>query len=239
VPKKNIKRTPRMSFRIATYNIHRCIGRDKVEDPTRIAAVLREIDPDVIALQEVAHQPGSPGNALELLAATIGAVAIEGTTLRKEQGSYGNALLTRVPVTAVHRENISVSKREPRGALDVTLTERRTSVRVVATHLGLRPAERRYQIRRILSLLESIPADVTVLLGDLNEWFLWGRPLRWLQRVFDPLPAPATFPSRRPWLALDRLWVRPHHKLISLGTHQSELARTASDHLPLVADLDL
>ena len=224
---------------MATYHIHRCIGRDGTERPERVADVLREIGADVVALQEVAHRPGTPDNVLAYLADSINAEAIEGTTLRDERGNYGNALLTRVTPESVRRWDISVPRREPRGALDVVLAVNDSAARVVTTHLGLRAGERRYQIRRILSLLEAGSADITMVMGDFNEWYLWGRPLRWLNRTFEPMPSPATFPSHRPFLALDRMWVRPRHRLISLTAHRSAQARNASDHLPLVAELAL
>jgi endonuclease/exonuclease/phosphatase family metal-dependent hydrolase len=75
-------------------------------------------------------------------------------------------------------------------------------------------------------------------MGDINEWFLWGRPLRWLHVEFQETPAPATFPAYRPVLALDRLWVRPRTALRRLAVHATPLARVASDHLPLVAALE-
>lgn len=228
-----------MSLRIATYNIHRCVGRDGMESPARIAAVLREIDADVVALQEIAHQKGKPGNVLDFLAESIDAAAIEGPTLHASGSLYGNALLTRVAAASVRRVDLSVPRRERRGALDVVLTVNELSVRVLTTHLGLRPLERRRQVKHILSILNADAVDVTVLLGDLNEWFSKGRPIRWLARAFDPLPSPATFPSHRPLVALDRLYVRPRNRLVSLAAHRSRLARKASDHLPLVADLDL
>jgi endonuclease/exonuclease/phosphatase family metal-dependent hydrolase len=228
-----------MSLRIATYNIHRCIGTDGAENPDRIAAVLREINADVFALQEVAHLPGSPGNVLDLLADAVDADPIEGTTLRNPDGHYGNALLTRLPAADIHRIDISVPHRERRGALDVRLAANCLSVRVVATHLGLRAGERRYQIGRIYSMVRNASADVTILLGDMNVWFGRKGPLRRLAHVFETVPTPATFPSHRPLLALDRLWVRPRSNLTSIGVHRSPLARRASDHLPLVADVAL
>ena len=228
-----------MPLRITTYNIHRCIGRDGAESPERIAGVLNEIGADVVALQEVAHRPETPGNVLAYLAESIGARSIEGTTLRDKRGNYGNALLTRVTPDSIRRWDISVPRREPRGALDVVLAANASTVRVVTTHLGLKAAERRFQVRRILSLLTAGSADITVVMGDLNEWYFWGRPLRWLNRRFAPMPCPATFPSHRPVLALDRMWVQPRYRLISLAAHRSALARTASDHFPLVAELAL
>jgi len=74
-------------------------------------------------------------------------------------------------------------------------------------------------------------------MGDLNEWFLWGRPLRYLQRHFKSGPAPATFPARFPLFALDRIWVEPRENLVSVKTVNNSLTRLASDHLPLVAEL--
>lgn len=228
-----------MPLRIATYNIHRCMGTDRVAAPRRIAGVLREIDADIVALQEVAHHPGRPGNPLDHLANAIDATAVEGTTLLDKNGHYGNALLCRLPLNSVQRADISVPGREQRGAIAVKLTVNDRLLQVVATHLGLRTAEKRYQVGRILDLFEPASMDVSVLLGDLNLWYPAGPTLRRLDRAFDPVPAPATFPSRRPLLALDRLWVRPRRQLIALTVHKSALSRVASDHLPLVADLDL
>jgi endonuclease/exonuclease/phosphatase family metal-dependent hydrolase len=80
---------------------------------------------------------------------------------------------------------------------------------------------------------------VAVLLGDLNEWLLWGRPLRWLRRHFAPAPHLPTWPARLPMFALDRIWVQPHDALLSLDTHRTPAARRASDHLPLKALLSV
>jgi endonuclease/exonuclease/phosphatase family metal-dependent hydrolase len=229
-----------MSLRIATYNIHRCIGRDNVEDPFRIAAVLREMDADVVALQEVANHPHASGSVLDILANAIGGVAVAGVTLQDKRGMYGNALVSRLPVTTVHRLDLSVSKREPRGAIDVSLNVGNKLLKVVTTHLGLRSWERRYQVKRMLPLFtDTASAEVTVLLGDLNLWYRWSRPLQWLNHVFGAIPAPPTFPSHRPVLALDRFWIRPRNRLILLRPHRSPLARMASDHLPLVAAINL
>jgi endonuclease/exonuclease/phosphatase family metal-dependent hydrolase len=74
-------------------------------------------------------------------------------------------------------------------------------------------------------------------MGDLNEWYLWGRPLRWLHAHFRATPSPPTFPSRRPVFALDRIWISPARCLTRIARHASPLARIASDHLPLTAEL--
>ena len=227
-----------MTLRIATYNIHRCIGRDGLENPERIARVLRGLNADLVALQEVAFDPDAPGNRLRFLADATGAQAIPGPTLLEAKGRYGNALLSRKAIREVRRIDISVPEREPRGIIQIVLEIRQKRVVMLATHLGLSFEERRYQMGRIMTLLESTSdADVTILMGDFNEWFRWGRLRRRLHWIFGVFPAPATFPSRHPFLALDRIWVRPAGVLTTIQAYGSAPARMASDHLPLVADL--
>ena len=92
---------------------------------------------------------------------------------------------------------------------------------------------------RIGALLAQSPADVDILMGDFNEWFPWGRSLRRLKRHFAPAAAPATFPSRRPFLALDRIWVRPARNLRTSMVFTQAPARMASDHLTLLAELSM
>jgi len=224
-------------IRIATYNIHRAIGRDGCENPERIATVLHELDADIIALQEVGYESGTPGNVLEYLGESIQAGVIEGITLQDERGHYGNAVLSRIPPGGIRLHDISVADREPRGAIELNLQVSDVELQVIATHLGLRPGERRHQVERLIPLLAASRADIKILLGDLNEWFLWGRPLRRLHRVFGRTPAPATFPAPWPWIALDRMWVQPLSAMSCLKAHNSAAAKLASDHLPLVAEL--
>ena len=226
-------------LRIATYNVHRCVGRDGRYDPERTLTVLRELDCDVLALQEIHWRSDDAMHLLNDFAARLGYFAVPGPTLLDHTGHYGNALLTRLPVESVKRIDLSVARREPRGALDVTLISAYGDLRVMATHLGLVPSERRAQIRRLLACILHQQAVTTVLLGDLNEWFLWRRSLRWLYSSFDPTPAPPTFPSGFPVFALDRIWVRPRRRLRELKVHKQPLARQASDHLPLRAVIEL
>ena len=224
-------------MRIATYNIHRAIGSDGHENKKRIASVLHELDADIVALQEVGYASGEPGNLLEYLGESMQARVIEGVTFRDERGHYGNAVLSRLAVNSIVLHDVSIAGREPRGAIELSLQVRGKAVQIIATHLGLRPGERREQIEKLMPLLAASSADMKILLGDLNEWFLWGRPLRRLHRVFGDTPAPATFPASWPLLALDRLWVQPLSALDNLQVHKSAAAKMASDHLPLVAEL--
>ena len=226
-------------MKLATWNLHRCIGVDGKKSPERCAAVLQEIDADVIALQELESRPGHELDVLAYLAGNAGARAIAGTTMVEQDAHYGNALLTRLPVLAVRRHDLSVSGREPRGALDVDIELDGRRLQLIATHLGLRPAERREQVERLLPLLNTESHDLAILVGDLNEWFLWGRPLRMLHRMFPRTPHRHTWPASAPLFALDRIWVGPRQALRSLAVHRSPLARVTSDHLPLVAEIEL
>ena len=226
------------ALRLASYNIHLGIGRDGEFDPARIAHVIDEIDADVIALQEISMGAGR-FDMLGYLADRCDMNPIAGPTLVSSAGEYGNAMLTRLHVAQVHRWDLSIGRHEPRGAIDALLHPDHGCLRVLATHLGLRPGERRKQIRLLLEIIRKDNRFPTVLLGDVNEWFLWGRPLRWMHRYFQSTPAPATFPSGHPLFALDCIWVEPRRALKSVAVHASAVSRIASDHLPIVADLEL
>ena len=230
--------TPQAMLRVGSYNIHRCIGTDGHCDPARIAAVLGEMSCDAIGLQEVDNSPGAAPGSLQLdfLARATGMQAVAGLRIVRHSGHYGNALLTRRPVLAVRRHDLSFSWREPRGALDVDLDVHGALTRIIVTHLGLTPGERRHQMRKILQIVAVGPsASPVVLLGDINEWLPLGRPLRWLHAVFGRPPAPPSFPAFWPVVALDRIWIRPRAALLSVQAHRSATARFASDHLPITA----
>ncbi|WP_114809940.1 endonuclease/exonuclease/phosphatase family protein [Paraburkholderia kururiensis] len=221
-------------LRIATWNIHGATGADRVQSAERIAAVVGELDADIVALQEVPLGDARTPNALDVLRAATGLHAVEGPTLDTPRRRFGNAVLSRLPVRAARTLDLSFGQREPRGALDVDLHHRGETFRVVATHLGLSARERRAQIHRLLSAFDR-PDLPVILLGDINEWFVWGRALRMLVEHFRAAPAPRTFPARWPVFALDRIWMHPGERLIDVRAHASPLARIASDHLPLVA----
>jgi endonuclease/exonuclease/phosphatase family metal-dependent hydrolase len=223
---------------VATWNIHGAVGTDGRYAPERIVDVLKEVGADIVALQEVASVQAHE-NFLRDLERATGFHLVAGLLRQRHGSDFGNAVLSRFPVHSVEHLDLAVHDYEPRGALDVCIDVGLPSpLRVVATHLGLRPGERREQVRRIIAAVERDSPHPTLLMGDLNEWYLWGRPLRWLHSHFRETPAaPATFPARRPVFALDRIWVSPSGSVRALKRHASPLARIASDHLPLVAEL--
>jgi endonuclease/exonuclease/phosphatase family metal-dependent hydrolase len=232
----------REHIRIASYNLHSCVGLDGKCSPSRIASVLEELDCDVFALQEVDNQPGEHEESMQLdyLAKRFGMSAVPGLRLVRRTGEYGNAILTRLPIVRVVRHDLSYSRYEPRGALEVDVEVRGHVLRVIATHLGLRRAERRFQWRRLMVAVAEAPLDTpTVMLGDMNEWYRRAATLREAHQTFGEPPAPVAFPSFAPFLALTRIWLRPSAALKSVEVHRTELARRASDHLPLKATIEV
>ena len=224
-----------MQATLATYNIHRSIGADRVANADRIIGVLDEMAADIVALQEVPALGDNGLAFLDYLGQRTGYRTIAGPTLMHESGPYGNALLTRARVRSVQRYDLTYGGWEPRGALAVELDDKGLQLRVLVTHLGLHAAERRHQVGRLLELLPDDLTEPTILMGDFNEWLPWGRPLRRLHAYFGKVPAPVSFPSRLPLFALDRIWVNPAQALRTVTPHRSALARGASDHLPVVA----
>ena len=225
--------------KVATWNIHMGRGRDGRRDLERVAKVIGNLGVDCIGLQEVDNHSHEAGDDLTRLAVATGMRAVAGPTMVRAGGEYGNALLSRWPVTRVVRHDLSVPGREPRGLLQAVIDCPNSPFYLAVTHLGLHPAERRRQVAAILSHLpfdESLPL---LLLGDFNEWLLWGRPLRWLHRRFGRTPAPPSFPARWPLVRLDRILASGPVRLQGVGTIDTELTRMASDHLPVVAEIDL
>ena len=97
-----------MPIVVATYNVHRCIGRDGRFDPERTLAVLRELDADAVALQELQWQPTDAIHLLQEFALKLGYAALAGPTLLRTDGHYGNAVLTRLPVLGTDSVDLSV-----------------------------------------------------------------------------------------------------------------------------------
>jgi phospholipase D1/2 len=225
-------------LRIASYNVHGCVGTDGVRDERRVAEVLRSLEADVIALQEVEFTSDGESASAELLA-HLGRFRAISAPIERHGAPFGNALLTRLPVASSRRICLAFPQREPRTALEVVLETGGRPLRVIATHLGLKPVERRFQVRRILEHVANDEHSVTVLLGDFNEWFLMGRPLRWLHARFGRGAAVRTFPSGFPLFALDRIWVHPRSALRRFDACTTRDARRASDHLPVIAEVDI
>jgi endonuclease/exonuclease/phosphatase family metal-dependent hydrolase len=232
-------------LRIATYNVHACVGRDGRHDPDRVAAVIGELNADVVALQEftypasVALETREPVVLTTLDRYTCALGPTRNRTKKTVTECFGNALLTRHRIVEVHRIDLSMERREPRGALAATIDVGGTELHVLATHLGLRIHERRFQVRQIVEYLEAVRDTFVIVLGDFNDWLPGRSAAHVLDHRLGRPPRPATFPVAWPIVALDRIWVHPRRALRRMSVHASPAARLASDHLPVLAEIDV
>jgi endonuclease/exonuclease/phosphatase family metal-dependent hydrolase len=167
--------------------------------------------------------------------------AIAGPTIIGTSGDYGNALLTTQRVVSTVRHDLSVPGREPRSAVVSRLATGDDAVfTAVVTHLGLARRERRRQVERLCEICaRDRVREPLVVLGDFNEWNPLGLALGRLRAELGPARGVRTFPAWRPVLALDRVFVRPSVAGRGVRAVSTELTRKASDHLPVVAGLDL
>lgn len=223
---------------VASYNIHKGVGTDRRRDLARTAAVIAEIGADILALQEADTRFGTRRGLLDLdqIRQDLGLIPIPLDGLGAAHGWHGNLLLVRgALVQNVHPMHLPGF--EPRGAVITDLDIGGQPLRVINTHLGLLPGSRAAQARAIIAKIAEMDDRPTLLMGDLNEWG-WGAMGTLAGRFSAALHAPS-FPARYPLLALDRIMSCARAEVCDLQTHDSPLARRASDHLPIKARLRL
>ncbi len=210
--------------------------RDRRFDPGQIADVLVELNAEIIALQEITLDQG--GALVRRLERASDMRAIDGTLFERGVGRYGNVILSRRPVLAHRLHALSFPKREPRGAVDTVVDIQGARIRVCATHLGLTRRERKYQIAQ-LSMLLAGNQTPTVLLGDFNIWWQ-ARALAPLARLGFEHITVRSFPTwTTPLFALDRILANPPAVIQRCWRHDTPLARTASDHFPILAEIEV
>lgn len=228
---------------VASYNVHKCIGTDKVFDPIRIVHVISELNADIMALQEADKRFGDRIGLLDLdfLKSETGLIPVPINTMSPQgHGWHGNALFLRNGKVKDILQ-IKLPGVEPRGALIVELEMQTGLIRIIAAHFGLLHHSRIQQAKLILSILEKRKVMPTIMVGDLNEWRI-GRTssLTSLAPFFNlRLGTLPSFPSRFPVFALDRVFAFPQQLVSHIEIHNSPLARIASDHLPIKAEIDL
>ena len=226
-------------FRAATYNVHACVGRDGRRDPDRVSAVITELDADIVALQEFTYpiDVGLDTRTPVVLTTMDRYECALGPTRSSITQCFGNALLTRHRLIEVHRIDLSIQRREPRGALAATIDVNGVPIHILAAHLGLRVPERRFQVRQILDYLDSVSHERLVVLGDFNDWLPGRTVVHALDARLGRFRRARSFPASHPIVALDRIWVQPKDALLRLRAHATPTARVASDHLPVVAEI--
>lgn len=236
-----------MKLKVASYNIHKGVGLDRQRDPDRILTVLREMDADVIALQEADLRFGQREAVIPraMLDDHSPWMAVETghydrARTAASMGWHGNALLVRRGIEVVDASPVVLPTIEPRGALSATLRLGSELVHVVGMHLDLSGLRRRQQVRAVCRHVEALQDDAhVVMMGDLNEWSASRGALGAFPAAMRVLAPGRSFPARRPIAQLDRIVISSGLHVEAAGVHHSPLAAVGSDHLPVWAELEL
>jgi endonuclease/exonuclease/phosphatase family metal-dependent hydrolase len=225
-------------LRVASYNIRKGVGLDWQRQPRRVVEVMGQLGADVIALQEVDRRLGSRRSALSpALLAEQGWSVVAPDPRGESLGWHGNAILARSTVSVLEHQSLDLPCLEPRGAVSAVMESRGQRFRLVGVHLSLSRRFRQSQIRHIVRHLDETGPMPSIILGDFNEWrgpvhsaldFGQGHVLH--------LPG-RTFHSSRPSASLDRIVTSGGAHVEASGVNRSDLARRASDHLPIWADV--
>ncbi len=233
-----------VDLRVATYNIHRCRGMDRRTVPSRVADVLRELDADVVALQEVVGAGPEGAGQAEEIGAAVGMGWVMASVRHLRRNLFGNVVLSRLPI--VHHTQYDLSWRtcEARACqrADLDLGADRL-LHVYNVHLGTAVLERRYQARRLAAYVHDRRiTGPKIILGDFNEW-MKGLATSTLSSLFDSIDIYAhlkrrrTYPGIFPMVHLDHIYYEGHVEVRGVQLLRSRTALLASDHLPLAADL--
>ena len=236
-------------LRVATYNVHKCRGLDRMTSPERIARIVKTLDADVIGLQEVVDvRTGSAkldqvrrlADALPVYVWSFGA----NRPLRG--GEYGNLTLSRFAIERSHNYPLPQTRREARGCLRTDLRFGSfPTLHAFNLHLGTGFMERRAQAKYLLDLFETEAASPPrIIFGDFNEWTrgVTSRRMAGAFDTFEPtsmLKSARTYPGLMPLLHLDHFYYDPVLRLERMELVRNRATLMASDHLPLVAEFSV
>lgn len=237
-----------MPFTVMTYNVHGCVGLDRKCSPERIARVIANRNPDIIAMQELdisrvrSGRVDQPARIAELLEMTHHFYA----TMQEGDGHYGGAILSRFPIRKIKNDLLPAhTPFEPRGALWVEVDYHGRKINFINTHLGLRNIEHISQVDALLGgnwCKSEGFCNPGIICGDFN----FGRRSPHYKKIIQHLrDVRADVPSLRPagtWMGittLDHIFVTPGIKVEQVKICSTVRTRVASDHLPLFAQLEL
>ncbi|MBT8458256.1 MAG: endonuclease/exonuclease/phosphatase family protein [Boseongicola sp.] len=222
-------------FKLASWNVRKCVGLDRKRDPLRIVNGLNSLGADVVVLQEADRRLGRRPAALPqwMIDAETDYSAVSVARSEVSLGWHGNAVLLGPEARCVGVDVLDLPGLEPRGAVIADIERGTSSLRVVAVHLGLMTRSRVQQYHAIRESLAEMEARPTVILGDFNEWGN-GRGFPGLPEFEVHAPG-ATFHASRPVAALDRVALSGELVLEDASVVETPLTKVASDHLPITA----
>ena len=248
------RRDTTQTLRVMTYNVHSCIGMDGKLSPERIARVIARYQPDIVALQEldVGRARTEGVDQAHLIARCLEMDFHFHPALHLEEERYGDAILTHLPMRLVKAGTLpglpGKPFLEPRGALWVAIDVHGTQIQVLNTHLGLLPRERLAQVEALLGpewLAHPDCRGPVILCGDLNALPASKVCRRLRNRLNDAQiehkrqRPRGTFFGRFPVARIDHVFVDAGFEVTGIEVPDSELARLASDHLPLIVEVKL
>jgi endonuclease/exonuclease/phosphatase family metal-dependent hydrolase len=243
---------PENVVRLATYNVHSCIGLDGRLSPSRIARVLATASPDIVALQEidVLHDRSRFVHQAEKIARALNMELHFHPSFEVEEGQYGNAILSRFPLEVMRAGPLPAldKRQQPRGALWVQVDVGGRPLQVLTTHLGLSSTERALQVEELLGqewLDHPDCREPFVVCGDMNMLPGSKAYRRMTARLRDVQKSIERYQPQRTWFApfpltrIDHVFVGESLRVMQIDIPRTRLSRVASDHLPLVVDLEL
>lgn len=234
-----------MRLRLASYNIQKAIGLDLRRDPSRILAVISDMDADIVVLQEADKRLGTRPAAIPrfLIEQQTDYVPADVAETDVSLGWHGNAILVRRGWHVLETARLPLPGLEPRGAVMARIAPERNGavtspeITVIGAHLGLLRNWRRRQARALRDHASDLDCSTTAIVGDMNEWSM-RKGLGPLHPAFRIVSPGRTFPARRPVGPLDRAALGHNLKLIDAGVPDGVLARVASDHRPIWVEIE-
>ncbi|HRX79686.1 MAG: endonuclease/exonuclease/phosphatase family protein [Planctomycetaceae bacterium] len=240
-----------MQFRLMTYNIHKGIGGvDRRYRPERIIATIGRYRPDIVFLQEV--DDGVPRSRFDREVDLLGdALGFQHRAFQQNvklrRGGYGNAILSRFPLSDVHDVDLTIPLKKCRKALvahcGLRWEHHSRTLLLMNVHLGLAGFERAMQLRKLLScdaLQHTQRSTATIVGGDFNDvWGNLGKHSLEPQGFMPALGTIKTFPAILPMRPLDRVYFRGGLTLENSFASHTKLSQHASDHLPAILDFVL
>jgi len=244
----------RDTVRILTYNVHSCVGLDGKLSPARIARVIAQCDPDIVTLQEldVGRERTGEIDQAHAIARELKMDFHFHAALQVEEEQYGDAVLSRYPMRLIRAAALPQYNGsrllEPRGALWVAVDVDGRELQLLNTHLGLLPQERMRQVDALLGdewLGDPRFREPCVVCGDFNAmprskaYRRMHDRLRDAQMSINGHRPQRTCPSPYPVGRIDHVFVGEKVEVVGIEVPRSQLARTASDHLPLLVEVRL